>query len=73
MVNRYLEKIAGILTGVMKPRPLENLVKRTKQIESGLMGRERKVGMGLSDKPLGPAQMKLEALKRQSAKKQWKA
>ena len=71
MANKYLEKLAALLPGVGKLRPVEQLVTRTKQLERGLAGRERAVSQGLSSKPLDPAKGKLQALKQQSSKKMW--
>jgi hypothetical protein len=70
MSNKYLTKLAA-LPGVGIVRPLENLVKRTKQVSTGLANRERAVSQGLSNKPLAAPTAKLQALKTQSDKKMW--
>ena len=70
MANKYLEKIAGPL-GTNIVRPLESLVNRTKQVSTGLMNRERNIGIGFSTKPTVNSGAKLQALRNQSATKQW--
>lgn len=70
MANKYLEKLAA-LPGVGMVRPLENLVRRTKQMATALPTRERAVAQGLSSKPLAASKAKLGALQQQSAKKMW--
>jgi hypothetical protein len=68
MTNRYLEKIAA---GFI--RPLENLVGRTKSLKTGILNRERKINMGLSNRPApAGAVKKLEVLDNQSKNKMWR-
>jgi len=51
MVNKYVEVAKRSLNKQADfVRPLENLVKRTKALEAGVLSRERKVNMGLSSK-----------------------
>lgn len=70
MANKYLEKLAGPL-GVNTVLPLEKLVKRTKQISTGLTNRERHISLGFSTKPTATSSAKLQALRNQSATKKW--
>ena len=70
MANKYLEKIAAPL-GTNIVRPLEGLVNRTKQVSTGLVNRERNISLGFSTKPTATSSAKLQALRNQSATKQW--
>lgn len=66
MTNKYLEKIADFV------RPLEGLVSRTNGLKAGIAGRERRINMGLSNKPAPvTAAGRLSTLQNQSSQRKW--